>query len=146
MSLDVSLYGVEQCPNCAHPIGTRHELFDANITHNLTAMADAAGIYVALWRPEELMDPAAAAVLRDAVAEKRWAEVDAIREQLPKVYARDLIEPLTTGLAVLRKEPARFAVHAPANGWGTYSGLVNFVDEYLAACVANPTAEVRVSR
>jgi hypothetical protein len=29
-------------------------VFDANITHNLNKMADAAGIYEACWRPEEI--------------------------------------------------------------------------------------------
>jgi len=31
-----------------------NEVFDYNITHNLTDMAEAAGIYRALWRPEEI--------------------------------------------------------------------------------------------
>jgi len=29
------------------------EVFEYNITHNLTPMADAAGVYEALWRPDE---------------------------------------------------------------------------------------------
>jgi len=29
-------------------------VYDANITHNLGAMAEAAGIYKHLWRPEEI--------------------------------------------------------------------------------------------
>ena len=51
MSLDVSLYikvdtgGAEK---------KKIVLFDANITHNLADMADAAGIYKYLWRPEEI--------------------------------------------------------------------------------------------
>ncbi len=30
-----------------------NEVYSANITHNLGEMADKAGIYYALWRPEE---------------------------------------------------------------------------------------------
>ena len=41
MSLDVMLNGA---------VGD--ELYSANITHNLTGMADAAGIYMHLWRPQ----------------------------------------------------------------------------------------------
>ena len=40
MSLDISLT-------------VSRDVFDANITHNLTDMANAAGIYGVVWRPEE---------------------------------------------------------------------------------------------
>ena len=33
--------------------GNEITVFDRNITHNLGKMADKAGIYYALWRPEE---------------------------------------------------------------------------------------------
>lgn len=49
MSLDITLY----TPMCAH-CGRSGEGYSANITHNLGAMAEAAGIYLALWRPEEI--------------------------------------------------------------------------------------------
>lgn len=94
------------------------ELFTANITHNLNTMAGAAGIYEHLWRPEEI----------------------------GITTARQLIEPLRAGLDQLVCYPERFKQHNPENGWGTYDGLVRFVREYLAACVTNPDATVRVSR
>ena len=34
----------------------------------------------------------------------------------------------------------------PKNGWGSYEGLVNFVDNYLNACYEYPSAEVKISR
>jgi hypothetical protein len=94
------------------------EVYWRNITHNLNRMADEAGIYKHLWRPDEI------GVSR----------------------AGDLIQPLRDGLAVLESDPERFKQFNPANGWGSYEGLVDFVREYLAACEANPDAEIEVSR
>jgi hypothetical protein len=93
-------------------------VYHRNITHNLGKMADAAGIYKHLWRPEEI------GVER----------------------AKDLIGPLTRGLEHLRAEPETFKVHNPANGWGDYDGLVAFVSDYLSACKSYPEATVRASR
>ena len=93
-------------------------VYSANITHNLNQMADAAGLYQALWRPEEI----------------------------GITHAAQLIEPLSVGLELLRSNPARFATLNPANGWGSYDGLVRFVADYLEACASYPSAEVSVSR
>ena len=93
-------------------------VFEANITHNLGRMADAAGIYRHLWRPEEL-------------------GID---------RAGKLIEPLRTGLAMLESDPARFQKLNPPNGWGNYDGLVRFVRRYLAACIQYQDATIYVSR
>ncbi len=94
------------------------EIYSANITHNLTRMASAAGIYEALWRPGEVGITKAA----------------------------QLIEPLARGLALLKADPAGFeALNAP-NGWGRYEHFVPFVENYLAACRENPDADVHVSR
>ena len=93
-------------------------VYDANITHNLGQMADEAGIYRYLWRPEE---------------------VNAKR-------AKDLIPRLTNGLELLRSDPDRFKKFNPENGWGSYDGLVSFVEQYLEACKEYPEAAIRVSR
>lgn len=93
-------------------------VYDANITHNLGAMAEEAGIYKHLWRPEE------------AGIEK----------------AEQLIEPLRGALRAMRKDSGRFKKHNPSNGWGDYESFYRFVDEYLQACVNSPEAKVRVSR
>lgn len=107
MSLDVYLSEVRETT-----------IYDRNITHNLNKMADEAGIYKHLWRPEEI--------------------------EITK--AAQLIEPLREGLALLLSDPERFKKFDPENKWGDYDGLVDFVREYLAACEENPSASVRVSR
>jgi hypothetical protein len=81
-------------------------------------MADAAGIYIPLWRPDEI----------------------------GITHAKQLVGPLTAGLAKLQSDPHAFKVHNPSNGWGSYDGLVAFVADYLNACKAHPDATVRVSR
>jgi len=93
-------------------------IYDRNITHNLNKMADEAGIYKHLWRPEEI--------------------------EITK--AAQLIEPLREGLALLLSDPERFKKFDPENKWGDYNGLVDFVREYLAACEENPNSSVSVSR
>jgi hypothetical protein len=94
------------------------EVYSANITHNLGKMADEAGLYKYLWRPEEV----------------------------GVTHARQLIDPLTDGLRGLHNDPPKFWKHNPENGWGDYAGFVRFVDAYLEACKQYPDAEVSVSR
>lgn len=93
-------------------------VYEANITHNVNRIAEAAGCYRELWRPDEV-------------------GIDA---------ASQLIEPLKAGLMSLVSDPVRFEALNPENGWGTYDGLVQFVTAYLKACIKNPGATVRVSR
>ena len=93
-------------------------VYDANITHNLNAMAAEAKIYKCLWRPDE----------------------NGIEK------AEQLIEPLQAGLTLLVNEPERFQAFNSSNGWGSYDGLVLFVGEYLDACQKYPSAVVSVSR
>ena len=93
-------------------------VYHGNITHNLGKMANKAGIYQALWRPEE-------------VAITKGGE---------------LIELLATGLQKLRSDPDRFKAMNPPNGWGSYESLLEFVGEYLIACMAYPNATIRVWR
>ena len=94
------------------------EVFSQNITHNLVDMAKEAGIYMNLWRPEELGIKTAA----------------------------ELIEPLTAGLEILKSDPERFEAFNSPNGWGLYKHFVPFVEACLQACVENPDAEPRASR
>ena len=94
------------------------EIYSANITHNLGKMAKAAGIYQHLWRPEEI----------------------------GITKARELIDPLQTGLAKLEADPEKFEAYNAPNGWGLYKHFVPFVRKYLEACKENPDADVSVSR
>lgn len=94
------------------------EVYSANITHNLGAMAGAAGIYKALWRPEEI----------------------AITK------AKQLINPLKEGLMMMVSEPAKYQALNPSNGWGSYDRFLPWIANYLQACIDNPDADVQVSR
>lgn len=94
------------------------EVYWRNITHNLGKMASEAGLYEALWRPEE----------------KGW------------VKAKQLVDPIAAGLAELVSDPDRYKKLNPENGWGSYDGLVEFAQDYLMACIKYPEADVRVSR
>jgi hypothetical protein len=107
MSLDVTL--TKLMPTRVH---------GSNITHNLNKMAEAAGIYQCLWRPEEV----------------------GITE------AHQLIPLLEKGLADLKARPEYFEKFNAPNGWGKYENFVPWVEEYLNACREHPDAKVSVWR
>jgi len=107
MSLDVYLTKIAPCT-----------VYDANITHNLGRMADAAGIYQHCWRPEEIGITKAA----------------------------QLIEPLRTAIEQMEADPKRFMEFDAPNGWGTYEHFLPWLKKYLAACEQDPDADVHVSR
>lgn len=93
-------------------------VYEANITHNLNHMAEAAGIYQHVWRPEEIGITKAA----------------------------DLIKPLERGVAEMEAEPERFEQFNAANAWGKYRDFLPWLRSYLEACRANPDATVSVYR
>jgi len=93
-------------------------VFSGNITHNLTDMARAARLYVPLWHPD----------------------------QIDIVHASDLVDYLETGIAVMKNDPERFRKFDSPNGWGVYVDFIRFCEEYLAACKANPDAEITADR
>lgn len=120
MSLDVMLYvkyhvsydngkTLEEKEEC---------VYESNITHNLTKMADKAGIYYALWRPEEI----------------------------EKSKAKDIIELLERGLNDLKSRPKYFERFNSPNGWGMYEHFVPFVEKYLEACKQFPESVIYISR
>ncbi len=94
------------------------EVYWRNITHNLTKMADEAGLYYALWRPEE----------------KGFKK------------AKDLIDILKEGVSLLESDPNRFMKFNPSNGWGNYYNLLDFTKSYLKACLEYPESLINVSR
>lgn len=59
--------------------------------------------------------------------------------------AQDLLPLLKRGLQNLLREPDRFKILNPANGWGDYDGLVRSTEECLKACQRNPKASIFVS-
>lgn len=120
MSLDIYLRNTKTI-TCK--CGEVHELetelvYDCNITHNLTPMASEAGIYEALWRPEEIN----------------------------ATKASDIIDLLESGLSKMKANRKHFEYFNASNGWGTYSTFVPFVEKYLEACKEYPNAIIEVSR
>ena len=107
MSLDVILMQIQPTT-----------VYESNITHNLNDMAEEAGIYKHLWRPDEI----------------------------GITKASQLIEPLGNGLALLRSDPAHFEKFDSPNGWGLYIHFIPFVEKYLDACKTYPDADVYVFR
>lgn len=108
MSLDVTLIDVI-------PV----EVYEANITHNLAAMAKEAGIYYHLWRPDE-------------VGIKR---------------AGELISPLELGVQAIRNNPEKYkALNPLLNGWGSYEQFIPWIENYIKACKKNPNAIIEISR
>lgn len=94
------------------------EVFTANITHNLCGMADAAGIYKHLWRPEEI----------------------------GITKAGQLIEALEKALADMKARPDYYEQFNAKNGWGKYIDFVPWIENYLNACKEYPEATIQVSR
>lgn len=94
------------------------EVWEGNATHNLTEMADEAGLYKPVWRPEE----------------------EGIKQ------AREMIPILEKGIERMKADPERYKKHNPSNGWGSYEGLIGFLERYLAACREEPDATIRASR
>jgi|688.fasta_scaffold10716_7 hypothetical protein len=115
MSLDVYLV-IDVDVGGSEP--KRIKLFSANITHNLNKMADAAGLYECLWRPEE-------------------TEIKT---------ASQLIEPLKAGIEQLKSDPDKFKAFNAENGWGTYEDFVPWCERYFEACQEFPKAKIEVSR
>ena len=108
MSLDIWL----KCPHCGH------DLYENAITGNLAEMADSAGLYEAMWRPDEH----------------------------GFVLAGDIIQLLNDGIRTLKSDPERFKKMNPPNGWGTYDILLRTATDYFAACSAHPDALIKVWR
>lgn len=100
MSLDFDLMG-------------RASIFEANITHNLTSMAEEAGIYECLWRPEEN----------------------------GYIRAGQVAGKLREGIKLMRDDPERFRKFDASNGWGTYDDFMPWLERVLKACEENPDAE-----
>lgn len=96
----------------------RVTVYQTNITHNLRDMAEAAGVYGVLWRPEENGIQAAG----------------------------QLEEYLIKALDLLRADPERFREYDAPNGWGTYPDFVSWLEGLLRAVRENPDAEVEASR
>lgn len=88
------------------------QVFRFVVTHNLIPMAQALGIYEALWGCD-----------RDTVAAA-------------------LIEPLTRAVTTLATHQAQLEAFDAPNGWGKRESLLLFLARLLQACKDNPKAKV----
>jgi hypothetical protein len=118
MSLGVWLKTSKPACECCGREAEENEVFDANITHNLTTMAEKAGIYNHIWRPEEI--------------------------GISK--AGELIEPIKKGLADMKERPEYYRQFDSPNGWGLYIHFVPWIEKYLEACKKWPEADIGISR
>lgn len=94
------------------------EVFETNITHNVSTMAAKAGIRECLW--------------------------DAKENGYKK--AEDVIGPLERGIERLENNPSYFKEFNASNGWGTYESFLRFVYGVLRACKEYPEAEIEISK
>lgn len=125
MSLDIYLTedtkGQFTCPHCGQEFevctGTV-EVYSANITHNLNKMAEEAGIYRALWRPEE----------------------NGIKT------ASDLLSAIEAGVSDMQARPEYYSQYNSPNGWGMYERFVPWLLKLMQACREHPSAKVTVDR
>lgn len=127
MSLDISL----RDPTATYKVDA---LYETNITHNLTKMAEEAGIYEALWRPHLLFYNKEREITEDDI------------EATLEIKARDITSDISLGLSILKGNPKRFEKFNANNGWGTYEHFVPFVENYLAALIEFPKAIVETWR
>ena len=104
MSLDFSL--IETSP---------HEVYSANVTHNLMKLATAAGICKYLWYPKE-------------------TEIKT---------AGELAEKLRAAIADMEDRPDYYKQFDPPNKWGSYEGFIPWLKSLLAACEEHPNASLK---
>jgi len=115
VSLDITLHNrTEPCPHCGHQPDSA--VYSANITHNLTTMASHAGLYEAVWHPDEH----------------------------GYTTAGQIIPVLEQGIQRLQADPEHFRQYEPENKWGTYRDFLPWLERYLQACRENPAAEIEV--
>jgi hypothetical protein len=118
MSLDIYFTEKKICPNCAHILSDGEEVYWKNITHNLARMAEAAGFYKQLWRPEET----------------------------DVVTASQLGFHIEKGIIELESSPDKYKEFSASNGWGTYEQFIPWLKELLQACKDYPDAIISTSR
>jgi hypothetical protein len=116
VSLDLAIYATADLGG-AEPF--RFEIDSHNVTHNLVPMAQEAGIYEALWRPEELVDT-------------------------PRL--RNIEPVVRNGLALLKADTERFEAMNPKNGWGSRKNLVEACEWVLRWAESYPLAMIEACR
>jgi hypothetical protein len=140
MSLDVTLhrhYHVSY--DGGKTLEEREEdLYSANITHNLGKMADAAGLYEALWRPHRLKEGYNIPE-DDHHAEYKFEEENPVR-------AYEIIPIIEKGLEDMLARPEHYRTFDSPNGWGMYVHFIPFIEQYLEALKKYPESFVDCDR
>lgn len=117
--IELTIDDIRKCYPEAYFINEDYiEVFDINITHNLGEMALKAGIYYALWKPEEIH----------------------------KYQAKDILPILKNGYELLTKYPDFYKKYNSPNGFGVYEDFLKFVNEVIKACENDPDAYIDISR
>lgn len=116
----------------------RESLYNANITHNLGKMAEAAGLYEALWRPYQLKE---GYNISEDDHEAEWEYEDS-----NPVRAYEIISIIEKGLEDMKARPKHYEKFNSSNGWGMYEHFVPFIEEYLKALKEYPEAFVECDR
>lgn len=92
-----------------------NEVFDANITHNLSKMAQQfPNAYEAIWNPTIT----------------------------GYVYAKEIIPILSSFLANMVTNSEKYREFDSQNGWGLFDNFVPWLIEYLEACKKYPNAKI----
>jgi hypothetical protein len=105
-------------------ISIYREIHHLNITHNLTKMAnnipagDGRTLYDVMWCAEE--------------------------KHLN--YTEDLVDYLDVALRYMIHNREKLEKYNPDNGWGSYDGLLETVDEYYRICKDNPGCYISLCR
>lgn len=94
------------------------EVYCGSVTDNLFSMASEAGLFDCLWNNKGSI--------------RATADLD-------------LIEPLRSGIELLKSDPNRFRVYDSPNGWGTYDQFVPWLEELLKECIDCPECLVYFS-
>jgi len=140
MSLDVTLY---RNYHVSYDEGKtlepqREFLYSSNITHNLGKMADAAGLYEALWRPYQLKEG------YDIPEDNYKAEWE--YEDANPVRAYEISPIIEKGLEDMKKRPKHYEKFNSSNGWGMYHDFVPWIEQYLEALKKYPESFVECDR
>jgi hypothetical protein len=140
MSLDVSLY---RNYHVSYDGGItleekQEDVYSANITHNLGKMAEAAGLYEALWRPYQLKEGYNIPE-DDHDAEYKYEVENPVR-------AHEIIPIIEKGLEDMLARPKHYETFNSPNGWGLYKHFVPFIEKYLEALKEYPESFVDCDR
>ena len=106
-----------------------------NITHNLGEMASHVKpgiftLYDVLWRPYRMYN----------------IEDDTEKSYRFRIKASELEEILEVCIEQLITDKKRLLKYEPDNGWGTYTGLLEFCKKYLRGIKRYPNAKIETSR